>query len=303
MPTRVSVRVPGAAANLGPGFDCLGLAVGLANHFTFERADRVSIAIQGEGAEELSAAPDNLAYQAFALVHEQLGQPAPSVRLVVRNELPLARGLGSSATAVLGGLLGANALLGDPLGRDEILELACRLEGHPDNVTPQLLGGCTVSVMNGERVVAVRIPVPADLRLVLYVPDFPMPTKEARAVLPAQVGRADAVFNVGRAAMMVAALCTGRLEVLGIATDDRLHQPYRQRIFPALPAIVEAAKQAGALGAFLAGAGSSVMALATANEMPIGQAMAEAGAQYGLTGRILFTQPSPTGAEVSIHGD
>ena len=294
----VRVRVPATTANLGPGFDCLGMALQIYNQVTVRVNGRVTVEVTGEGGHELPRGEDNLVYQAFRRVYEVLGKVPPPIRILAENAIPLARGLGSSATAVIGGLLAANAMLGNPLSQDELLRLAWQIEGHPDNVVPALLGGCVVSVQEGGRLVWARVPIPPSLRAVLFVPNFKMRTQEARAVLPQTLSRSEAIFNISRAALLVAALATGELRHLAIATQDRIHQPARQALFPALPHLLEAALEAGALGAFLSGAGSTVLAFASGNEQAVALAMQLAAVDEDIGGQAIITRPSMQGAIV-----
>ncbi len=261
-PRAVRVRVPATSANLGPGFDALGLALALRNEVVAREADGVRVAVEGEGAGRLSSGGDNVVARGVRLAFEAAGRPFKGVELTCRNRIPTARGLGSSAAAWVGGLMAGNALLGTPLSRDALLALAARAEGHPDNVAAALHGGLTVSCLVGDRVAAVTLPVPAGVAWVVLVPAVTSSTAEARGVLPVQVPRADAVFNVQRTALLLAALQAGRLDALGDALDDRLHQPYRRRLFPWMPGVVEAARAAGALGCVLSGAGPSLLAVA-----------------------------------------
>lgn len=295
---RVVVRVPTTSANLGPGFDALGLALALFNTVTLERSASFGITIEGEGAEQLPRDESNLVFRGVAAAWVSAGQKMPPLHLHCQNAIPLARGLGSSAAAVVAGLVAANALLGEPLSQNRLLELAVELEGHPDNVAPALLGGCRVVVMAEEGLIAGRVPLPPALRAVLFIPDFEMPTLESRRLLAPQVSREDAVFNLGRSALLVTALATGRLDLLRVATQDRLHQPARQQIFPAMPKLFRAAVEAGAHGAFLSGGGPTILALATEREEAIAQAMAEAAQREGVGGRALVTHPTEVGAQV-----
>jgi len=219
-----------------------------------------------------------------------------------RQEIPVARGLGASAVARASGLLAANALMGEPLEREEILALGAELEGHADNMAPVLFGGLQVAVREGESVFHAGLAAPEGLKAVLFVPDMEMPTQESRQALPEFLSREDAVYNIGRAALMVAALASGRLNLLDVATRDRLHQPARARVFPAMEAIFRAARQAGALGVFLSGGGSAVLALASEGEENIAKAMAKAAAGEGTGGHAIVTAPSNEGAQVTEKG-
>lgn len=294
---RVEVRVPATTANLGPGFDCLGMALELFNLVRLETG-RSGVVVTGEGADTLPAGPENLVYRAVQKAFERAGRPMPSLALSCRNLIPLARGLGSSSAAIVGGLVAANALMGYPLDTSTLLELAAHMEGHPDNVAPALLGGCQIVVRVNGRLYTAPVALPSDLRAVILIPDQPIPTEQARAVLSPQVNREDTVFNLGRVALLVNALHSRRWEDLSIATQDRLHQPARQVLFPAMPLIFKAALEAGALGVFLSGAGSSILALTRGREMTIGYEMLDMASKAGVSATVQITRPWLRGAEV-----
>ena len=298
---RIRVRVPATTANLGPGFDCLGLALDLYNTVAVETGQSFSISITGEGAQALDRSPKNLVYRAMAAVYERIGRPVPPCRLSCHNEIPLRRGLGSSAAAAAGGLVTANLLCGQPLPTEELIRLGTALEGHPDNIAPAILGGCQIAVLEGGKVITAAVSWPQALKAVLFIPDFEMATAQARSILPPQVSRADAIYNISRTALLVTALTTGRFEHLRVATQDRLHQPARQAIFPAMSAIFEAALAAGALGAFLSGGGSTILALAVDKAEAIAEAMARAAQGAGVTGRTRLARASALGAHPVIE--
>ena len=296
---RVHVRVPATSANLGPGFDALGLALALHNEVSASESDRVRVTIEGEGAGRLSPGAENVVARGVRQAYEAAGRPFKGVALACVNRVPTARGLGSSAAAWVGGLVAGNALLGGPLSRDALLALAARAEGHPDNVTAALMGGLTVSCATGEgRIAAISLPVPAAVRWVVLVPEVTSATAEARAVLPPTFTRADAVFNVQRVALLLAALQSGRLDCLGEALDDRLHQPYRLRLFPWMPSVVEAARAAGAVGCVLSGAGPSLLAAVRDDADVVARSMESALAAAGIRGRAAALAVDIEGAVV-----
>jgi homoserine kinase len=298
---KISVRVPATSANLGSGFDCLGIALEVYLDLEVETgAPALQVKLSGEGESHLPTGPGNLLVRSMAAVFKTQGKKLSPLLVRVHNDIPLARGLGSSAAATVAGLLAGNALLGNVLAKDELLELATQAEGHPDNVAPALFGGCVLCVDSDEGLTWTGVPVPDSLQAVLFVPDFPMATSEARAVLPVHVPRRDAIYNVGRAALLVAALASGQLELLGQAMEDRLHQPYRAKIFPAMPRLIEAARQAGAFGACLSGAGSSILALVGQNGPVVVQAMVRAAQAEGLLGRVIETRPARVGATTHL---
>jgi homoserine kinase len=298
--SKVVVRVPATTANLGPGFDCLGMALGLYNVITIRMAaGGLDVRIKGEGAEALRWGEENRVLRAIRGAFEEVGERLPGISLELENNIPLARGLGSSAAATVGGLVAGNALCGNVLSTEKLLELATRLEGHPDNIAPALLGGMIIVVQEEGRLVYGRIPLPDGLQAALFVPDFPMPTGEARRVLPQQISRADAVYNISRVALLTTAIAESRFDLLEVATHDRLHQPYREAIFPAMPRLFKAAREAGAFGVFLSGAGSTILALCGDNAPAVAEAMAAAGREIDLTGRALVAPVTSKGAEAT----
>jgi homoserine kinase len=283
----IEIRVPASTSNLGPGFDTIGLALELYNTFVFTtgpEVDGTSITIEGQGAGALETGSDNRAHRSMAAVFDSFGLKVPPVHIHQYNEIPLARGLGGSATAVLAGVMAAYAILDKDPAVDDVLAQSTKVENHPDNLTPSLVGGLTVSTMEPGHITYLKVPVPSQLSCVVYVPDVPMLTDKARQVLPQKVPFEDAVFNVRASSMLIAALATGSLEKLSIAMQDRLHQPYRVPLFPAMNEIFEAALGAGALGVALSGAGSGIFAFVVDNPRGVGQAMKLAGDAHELGG-------------------
>ena len=279
------VLAPATTANLGPGYDCLGLALDLWNELEVLPEDAASaggpvVEVVGEGAGELAQDGDNLVARSMSFLFREAGRDVPTLRIRCRNQIPLSRGLGSSAAAIAGGLVAANSLCDGIFGDDELLEMAATIEGHPDNVAAALRGGLQLVVTDQDRLYAAPVPVPSELSAVLFIPDFRIATADARAVLPAQVSLQDAVFNAGRAALLIAGMASGKPEYFKLATQDRLHQPYRQSLFPAMKLLFRAALDCGALGVFLSGSGSTVLALASGREMTVAYEMAE-GRQAG----------------------
>jgi homoserine kinase len=281
----VRVRVPATSANLGPGFDALGLALSLYNEVEAREAEGVRVEVEGQGAGELATGADNVVARGVRLAYEATGRAFKGVAVRCCNRVPPSRGLGSSAAAWVGGLVAGNALCGGGLSREALLALATRAEGHPDNVAAALLGGLTVSCLAADGVVtAVSLPVPPQLAWIVLIPETRSSTADARAVLPASVPRADAVFNVQRVALLLAALQSGRVEALGVALDDRLHQPYRRALFPWMPAVVDAARAAGALGCVLSGAGPALLAVGLDDGAVVAGAMQAALQAAGVAG-------------------
>ncbi|HEY7132744.1 MAG TPA: homoserine kinase [Candidatus Limnocylindrales bacterium] len=308
---RVVVEVPATSANLGAGYDCLGVALGLTNRVEVEvrgwSRGEVDLTVDGEGADELAADRSNRCVQGIeAALREVRGELPDGVgwRVEMHNEIPLARGLGSSAAATVAGLVAGNALLGEPLTQADLLRLATAIEGHPDNATAALLGGFTACAIVGEAVEAVRFDAPRDLRAVLFIPELRLSTTEMRSALPATVPLEDAVANLTRVAIGVAGMATGRFDLLRVLTVDRLHEPYRAAVFPQLPRLVEAAREAGAIGACLSGAGSTVLAFSDSVRTitRIEAAFSAAAADTDLAGSLTVVSPRNLGAQVLQRG-
>jgi len=293
-----TVQVPATTTNLGPGFDALGLALTLYNCVTVTSSASWETSVVGEGARSIPRDHRNLAARAVRRCFAEAGREPPSLRLTLENRIPVARGLGSSAAAIVGGLVAANRLLPEPLSTDRLLAIAAELEGHPDNVTPALLGGLQVACVDQGMIRRLQLPVPSSLRAVVAIPEVEISTEKARSVLPAFVPRRDAVFNVGRAALLVAAMATGATTLLGTAMDDRLHQPYRADLLPGFEAALAAARDAGAAGACLSGAGSALLALVTGDEEAVGGAMCTALGNHGVRARWLLLGVDEAGAQV-----
>ena len=252
----IKIRVPATSANLGPGFDCLGLALDIWNEISFEPAEKMSHFVIGEGAEKLNKGIRNLLTKSFARVHEVCGKKLSSVKILANNKIFMSSGLGSSAAAIVAGLFGANEMLNKPLNENDLLKLATNMEGHPDNVAPALFGGLMISVMAANEIIWRRYEIP-EWTIVIVKPQVEWLTKTARTVLPKSVSRTDAIFNIGRASLVVDALRNGDLSLLQKVMDDRLHQPYRLKHISGGAMAYKTAKRFGA--AALSGAGPSII--------------------------------------------
>jgi homoserine kinase len=304
---RIVVEVPASSANLGAGYDCIALALALTNRIELEikgwaRGD-VELVIEGEGSEEIGKDRENrFALGIEAVVNEIRGEVPESVgwRIEMHNEIPLARGLGSSAAATVAGLVAGNALLGEPLTSPDLLRLANEIEGHPDNAAAALHGGFVVSAAIDGTVEALRFDAPRDLRAVMFIPDLRLSTAEMRSVLPAKVPREDAVSNLTRLAVGVAGMAIGRFDLLRVLTVDRLHEQYRAKAFPQLPRLIQSARDAGAIGACLSGAGSTVIAFSDSVRTitRIEGAFTAASVDTDLPGKIVVVSPRNQGAQV-----
>ena len=298
---KLRVAAPATTANLGPGYDCLGMALDIWNTIEVEPLATgavSSVAVSGEGEGELETGPQNLVFRSMEFLYREMGRELPSVRVRCSNEIPLARGLGSSAAAIAGGLVAANTLSGGEFIQRDLLEMAASIEGHPDNVAAAVMGGLQLVVTEESTLYTVPVSIPAAIHTVLFIPDRRISTAAARSVLPGQLPVADAVHNMSRVALLVAGMATNHPEYLDIATQDRLHQPYRQPLFPAMKLLMKAARDAGALGAFLSGSGSTVLALTQGREMTVAYEMAEAARQASVEGTVKVTQPTALGAHL-----
>ncbi len=300
----VSVRVPATSANLGPGFDSLGLAFALYNELKLEISDADSLEVEGEGAASLQDNPQTIAHQAVHRVFQALQLPIKGVHLLLRNQIPLARGLGSSSAAIVGGLVAANEWARQnenvALSRQQLLDLATEIEGHPDNVAPALLGGLVVAAMGEGRIPAIQVPVPRFPRFAVWIPETELATKTARGVLPATYSRADAIFNLSRAALLVAALASGNFSALSEALRDKIHQDYRAPLVPGFAEISSAAMSAGAYGVTLSGAGPSILAWLPEENSAIVKAMRRAASDADIAGRVLELEVDTQGCGPSV---
>jgi homoserine kinase len=300
----ITIRIPATSANLGPGFDSLGLALELWNETIITLAIEYSVQVNGEGRERLSPGENNLIIRSAQRLAETVGKRLPPFHLDCTNNIPLSSGLGSSAAAKLTGLLGANALLGKPLLKNEILDLATEMEGHPDNVAAALLGGLVVSAMEDRKVLAHRINVDPNadspIHITVVLPDFHISTQQARAALPDYVTVKDAVHNISRAIMVAEAFRDGDFDLLRKAMIDTMHQPYRLSLIPGGEEAMHAAREAGAAVA-ISGAGSSLIAFCSKRDPAIGEAMTRAFEAAGLSTRTFQLKMSNFGAEAQIR--
>ncbi len=299
MSTHITLKVPATTANLGSGYDCIGMALDIWNTVTFT-TDSSGLEISGEGASELSGGKDNLVYSAFSFLFKNLGIPIPEIAISCHNKIPISRGLGSSSASIISGLLAANQLCDSRYNNEEILAMATEIEGHSDNVSAALFGGLQIVLKSTDSIFTSTVPIPKMLSAVVFIPDQSIDTRDARSLLGKSVKRSDAVFNMSRVALLINGMSTGNLSLLKTATEDRLHQQAREKIFPAMKPIIKAALDSGALGAFLSGSGSAILALVNDRHMTIGYEMAEAASKSGVSGHFEITKPSVKGAQVEV---
>jgi homoserine kinase len=299
-----TIRVPASTSNLGAGFDTLGLALDLYLDVTPEACDDPALdgtiaSVEGEGSDALPTGPDNVIATAYRLAARRERVAAPPVRFHVTNEIPVGRGLGSSSAAVVAGFVAFEVMTGVAIPESRLLAYGVEIEGHCDNVGPSALGGfVTCCTVGRETPAVVRREWPEELRVVVAVPDVPLDTAEARRILPREVPREDAVFNVQRAALFNAALAAERWDLLGEAMRDRLHQPYREGLLPGLADALALAGIDGLVGVAMSGAGSSVLALATHELDEIGDRLARCFTRRGVGAAVHVLDAEPRGRRV-----
>jgi homoserine kinase len=294
----VVVDVPATTANIGPGFDCLGAALDLGNRFELRviegGGERFDLIIQGSEGSHLRGGPDNLVYRSAQRVWREAGEEPVALEARVQLAVPPARGLGSSATAIVAGLIGANALVGEPLSREKLLELAIDIEGHPDNVVPSLIGGlCMTARAASNRWRVVRCEWEPSVKAVVAIPSIRLSTSEARRAMPRSIPIPDAVLNLGALTLLLQGLRTGNGDLIADGLHDRIHEPYRWGLIQGGRAVREAALEAGAWGCVISGAGPTLLALASASVAEaVSQAMVKAWEAEGVasTGAVLDLQ-------------
>mmetsp|Transcript_52234 Transcript_52234/g.62913 ORF Transcript_52234/g.62913 Transcript_52234/m.62913 type:complete len:424 (-) Transcript_52234:59-1330(-) len=313
--TSVTVRVPATSANMGPGYDCLGMAVDLWSEITVERSDKFEIIATGEGADSMPKDESNLMVTGVKHAYKIANKEMPTLKYTCDSRIPYARGMGSSSAAIVAGIIAGLVLAGHRLpvwGSEALLQIASEIEGHPDNVAPAIYGGIQLGIHNGTRWVTERVPAPPGLQLVVFMPNFVGKTSDARDVLLPTVTREEAAYNISRIGFLVHALCQGNLDNLKWGVQDKMHQPQRgDKIYKYLYPMIEAAEGAGACCAYLSGAGPAVMALTSGasgdiftqrererTDLAVAEAMINAGKAHGIEGKLLVTQASHEGARV-----
>ncbi|MCP4359316.1 MAG: homoserine kinase [Chloroflexi bacterium] len=299
--TKIHVTVPATSANLGPGFDCLGLALNLYNRVTFTAVTTptLTIAINGTDAHKVAADESNLVYQCANIIFEKVGQRPSGLHIQQENNIPVGSGLGSSSTAVLAGLLGANELVGRPYTLRQLCQFATKIEGHPDNVAPALYGGLVLGISDEHGLCLEQFDLP-DMKVVVVLPDVHLLTKEARAALPQQVSLNDTIFNASRTPLLIHALQTADYDKLAIAMQDKLHQPYRIPLIPGMAEAFTAAKAAGAKAVALSGAGPSLIAFAADGHEVVGEVVTAVFADISVDSRTWILEIDRGGCRVGM---
>ena len=257
----IKVKVPATTANMGPGFDSIGMALTMYNIVYAEKIEKGLEIIIQDGNPHIPTDENNLIYKTICYFYDNIGKPVPGIRLIQQDAIPHTRGLGSSAACIVAGLHIANAMSQSFFSKEELVQMAAQIEGHPDNTTPALLGGMTIGAMNESDMKYVKVRVPDTLHFAVMIPDFTLSTELARNALPKEVSLQDAEFNASRAALLAASMMNGDMDNLEIATQDRLHQPYRSKLIPNMDKILDKAKEYGAKGTFLSGAGPTLLAV------------------------------------------
>ena len=299
---KVKVRIPATAANLGAGFNCLGLALELYNTLEMkEIRSGVKIGISGEGKDVLPRDKKNLSFQAAYRVFKRCGYTLKGIKIKINNRIPIARGLGSSAASIVAGAVAANEICKKKLSQEELMQICAELEGHADNIVAAFLGGLTICGYKDNKLIYKNFFVRYGIRAIIAIPqNLEVKTRDAIAILPKKVPLEDAVFNLSRVAFFVSGIINDDLEAMGLGMEDRLHQPYRKALIPGLDGVFEAAKKAGAHGVSLSGAGSSVVAITNRNPGPIGQAMKKAFRRNGIEAKVVILDVDNEGIEVQV---
>ena len=314
---KVSVKVPATSANLGPGFDCMGLALPLYNTITIEETVlpgtgvEINVFADNDSIDQLSLDhipldENNIAYKAVELLYNSIGQTPSELKINIATNIPVARGLGSSSAVIVGALIAANELLGRPADEAALLSIACEIEGHPDNITPAIVGGIVISSQEDDGSVVYRkLDWPSDWAITVCVPDFELSTEISRSVLPTEIPRKDAVFNAQRLGMFIQAVHTKDSELMKLALKDKIHQPYRMKLVPGLDKIIENLRHFdNVLGCVLSGAGSSILIISEKNNLDkIKNIVRETWADQNIKCQIKTMSVENNGAHVISHDD
>lgn len=293
------VQIPATSANIGAGFDSLGLAVSMYNYVSIEESE--GLQISSCDAVKIPTDETNLVYTCAKYIYDLCDRPFKGLSIAQTNNIPMARGLGSSSACIVGGLLGANSLLGQPMRTSDLVNIAATMEGHPDNSTPALLGGLCTAVLDNGKVYYVKQEIAEDLRFVAIVPDFEIKTKFAREALPKEISHKDGVFNLSRAALMSVSLYSRNYQNLRIAADDRLHQPYRLPLINGAHELLDFSYKHGAYASYISGSGSTIMSIISSGNFEFEQTVRDYLKENGLDGwRVNVLSIDNTGARVML---
>ena len=297
----IRIDVPATSANLGSGFDSLGIALTMQNRVWMEESD--TLEIRCTDGVKVPTDESNLIFWAAQHLYEICGKKLPGLKIIQENNIPMARGLGSSSACIVAGILGANRFMGKPLSHSDLINLAAQIEGHPDNTSPALSGGLVASAMEGKRVYRVSVPVSEKIRFAVMIPPFELKTEEARAALPKTYSREDAVYNLSRSGLMTASLFSGKLENLRVAVQDRIHQPYRSGLIGHYDDVFRMSYELGSLGTYVSGAGPTIIAMIHAGDADSFLHYASSHLEErGISGwQVLVLDTDANGASVSIE--
>lgn len=297
----IRIDVPATSANLGSGFDSLGIALTMKNRVWMEESDTLSITCTDN--VKVPTDESNLIFWAASHLYDICGKKLPGLKIIQENNIPLARGLGSSSACIVAGILGANRFMGNPLSQNDLIHLAAKIEGHPDNTSPAISGGLVASAMEGERVYSVSVPVSEKIRFAVMIPPFELKTEKARAALPQQYSREDAVYNLSRSGLMTASLFSGKLENLRVAVQDRIHQPYRSGLIDHYDDVFRMSYELGSLGTYVSGAGPTIIAMVDSeNAEAFGNTCKSHLEEKGITGwRVEILKADQNGAQIIIE--
>lgn len=276
----IEIKVPATSANVGAGFDCLGLAVQLYNTVYIENSDKIEV--ESLDGSFVPKGASNMIYKSATRLFEECGKKLYGLKIGQKNDIPMTRGLGSSSACVVAGLLGANLLLNNPLDTSAIIDLAAKIEGHPDNSTPAIVGGFVASVNSRGKIYYTKIDIGQKLKFAAFIPDYRLKTDETRTVLPTAVTHQDAVYNLSRAVLMAASLSQGRCDNLKAASGDKLHQPYRIGLIKGGEQIFKVAHYADDLCTYISGSGPTIMSIIDANNINFKERAEKKLAQLGL---------------------
>jgi homoserine kinase len=294
----VIVRVPGSTANLGSGFDCIGMALQLYTTIKMKKASHTVIHMKGPNLQGVPVDKSNLIYKVANLLFEKANLPSPDLEIEIESEIPLTRGLGSSAAAIIGGMVAANVIAGEPFNNEELYQFATELEGHPDNVGASLFGGIVIALWDKAQVSYIRVLPPEGLTTVMAIPDFELSTKLARDILPTSYSREDTVHAISHSSLLAAALVSGNTSVLYTAMNDRIHQPYRMSLIPGMEELLTNSKDYGALGVALSGAGPAVIALTDKDDKKLKNYMQRVLLEHGISSSVSTLMPDSEGIKV-----
>lgn len=294
----ISIRIPATTANIGPGFDTFGMALSYYNYLYVSPAGKLALDIREEGADTLPLDKTNLVVRAAQAVYDRVGAGEASLAFTMVNNIPLSRGLGSSSAGIVGGMMAANAVLGFPLAKEELLYLAAGMEGHPDNVAPVLLGGFVASCNEGGRIYTAKFNPPQELKAVVAIPEFKISTQKSRHDLPRSVTLSDAVYNISHASVLALSLAKGDWDTFSQMLKDKVHQQYRFDHIKGAGEVAGAAINAGALGCVLSGSGPSMVAFTLGEEKLVAEAMKEAFRKNGVDSRAIILTVDTEGANI-----